>query len=95
MVPPGEKFGPRWRADRADKESLKARPITLERIYMRGRDIGISRTREIPPTLVVTKKYQDVGSGSLSRGPHKSQHHDKKQISVHHLVSSWLRYPRH
>ncbi len=62
---------------------------------MGRRDIRISRAGEIPPALVITKKYQDIGPGRLGMDSHKSQHHDKKQMSVHRLVLSWRRYPGH
>ena len=59
-MPPSEKLCPRGRTDRTYIETIKTHTIPLQRIDMGRMKIDIPAASEISPTLIISKKNQNI-----------------------------------
>jgi hypothetical protein len=62
VIPPGEEFRPRRRADRADVEAIEQRAGSGQGIDVRRSQVRVAVNAEIAPALIVGEDDDDVGT---------------------------------
>ncbi len=73
MITAGQEFRARRRANRAHKKSIKACPITSQRIDVGRGEILVPAQAEVAPALIIGENYDNIRLFSLCEKTNKQR----------------------